>query len=338
MGVSLKNDFEDSAICLDNGDGSVEAKHGESLPPPSSGSPSTPLRTPKRPVMPVKVDSAISMSNGEAVTGVDDEGCPESPTAAKAQRSTHQPAVRAASAPLLPRGTSLEPEFTPFNDPLKKLKQYIKTDLPPSHTLEGYIYCFQVEGTNKNKIGSALPRYRKQNGERVPIPLEKSFVMRMNQHKLERGTAPKVLLKIKVPYARRIEKIIHYHLEPGRMRESPSAVRQAKSKKKIPVHLEFFNNSFAEISKVMKAWGYWSSMMPYEETMKNGNPVHCLTAHWEECLQGLKAQPFRNNWLDWLYKNVPEVERQLPLSAKELIEKERSVDRSALRRSESSQI
>ena len=318
--ASIEDDFEDSAICLEEVNATDEVKSVELLSS-ASGSPSTP----KRPAVPAKFDSAISMSNGEDIKAIIELACPESPTAAKAQRSTRESVTRAVLAPEQSRATSLEPEFFPFSNPLKKLTQYMKKPLTPTHMTEGYIYCFQIEGTNKNKIGSALPRKRtKKNGERVETPLEKSFKRRMAEHKNEWDSAPRIMLQLKVPHARRIEKIIHFHLEKGRMKELARPERQKKSKKKIPLHNEWFNNSFAEISKVMMAWSYWSFMTPYEEVVKDGKSVYGLTSHWEASLQGLKPQPFRDHWFDWLYKHVPEVGINMPLSTQDLIERERS--------------
>ncbi|KAH9213851.1 hypothetical protein DL95DRAFT_390203, partial [Leptodontidium sp. 2 PMI_412] len=202
------------------------------------------------------------MSNDKVVLNEPLDGS-ESPTAGKAQRSKHapfqKPDMPAASAPS--HKTSLEPEFYPFSDPLKTLKNYIKKPLPPTHTLDGYIYCFLLEGTNKSKIGFGLPRSR--HNEQIPISLEESFAERMDEHKDEWGSAPEVVLLLKVPYAGRIEKIIHYHLEKGRMKVPARQKGSEKKKKKIPVHGEWFNNSLPEITKVMKAWSHWSLMMPY---------------------------------------------------------------------------
>ncbi|PVH70589.1 hypothetical protein DL98DRAFT_540729 [Cadophora sp. DSE1049] len=324
-----EDDFEDSSLGLGDEDGPVgdlpQAPEDCDSLMPMSATPGTGPGTPKRSIMPAMIDSAISMSNDKTTTRYLDGS--ESPTAAKAKRSNRVLlGERAASAPTPERATSIESRFIPFNDPLKNFVKYIKTPLTPTHTLEGYIYCFEIEGTTMNKIGSALPRSMSVEETKVPITLEESLVKRMSEHKGTWGSAPKVLLKLKVPYARRIEKIIHYHLEHGRMKELANQI-QSEKEKKIPVHNEWFNNSFAEISIVMKAWRHWSLMMPYVKAKQDGKPAHSLSPHWEACLKTLKPQPFRDHWMDWLYEHVPELGKQMPLSAKERIEKERSVQR-----------
>tara|TARA_R110002060_G_scaffold61838_2_gene71274 strand:+ start:347 stop:580 length:234 start_codon:yes stop_codon:yes gene_type:complete len=76
----------------------------------------------------------------------------------------------------------------------------------------------------------------KKNGERIEISLEKSSNKRMAVHKNEWDSATWIMLQLKVPFARRIEKIIHFHLERGTMKE-PAGPRQ-KSKRKILLHIE----------------------------------------------------------------------------------------------------
>jgi len=187
-----------------------------------------------------------------------------------------------------------------------------KTDMK-----EGYIYGFQLEGCAYTKIGYAAER------ESEPS-LEASFDERMKEHKTSGWPDLKVVLKKRVLHAHRVEKLIHYHLEAGRMKEQCSCKGANGQKCDHGYRTEWFNNSLDEIYTVVIAWQHWILTMPYADRRDDR---HHLSSEWKSCLENIRIQNSGDNWLEWLRQHVPELPRlinKVTLDTSELIENESS--------------
>ncbi len=278
-------------------------------------------RTPRKPAKLVSIDSGISMSfdntdKAQKKRSVRYRNGLESPLTGKASRarraiagtSSRRPAPTPVQHLSLPIRTKRN--FAPFHDPFIKMKNYInKPLLAKEDAKEEYIYGFQVEGYAYTKIGYAVMR------DTEPT-LEADFDARMKEHQDADWPDLQVVLKVKVHHAQRMEKIIHYHLEAGRMRERfCSCDGSSEEPCKHGSHIEWFNNSLDEIHTVAKAWRRWMLSMPYGQ-LDDDSPhlspelkIRHLSPEWKACLENVQTQVDRNNWLDWLCQRVPELPR-----------------------------
>jgi hypothetical protein len=255
----------------------------------------------------------------------------ESPLARKSSRAKPGKAgpllSRPAPTPLQPMHLPIRTKsrFIPFGDPFAKLRNYIAKPLMEREGMnedmnEGYIYGFQLEGCAYTKIGYSAAR-------KTQPTVEASLDARMEEHDKACWPGLKVVLKQRVPHVRRVEQIIKYHLEAGRMKEQCSCCRSSKGRSSDHGnHIEWFNNSLDEIYAVVIAWKHWIRTMPYAES-RGG--MYTLSPEWRSCLEDIRIQSGRDNWLEWLCKHVPELPRliQKPtLDTSEWIENERTAD------------
>jgi hypothetical protein len=165
------------------------------------------------------------------------------------------------------------------------MRNYINKPLLGKNDMkEGYIYGFQIEGCAYTKIGLAAKR------ESEPS-LEAALEARIREHKRDGWPDPKVVLKIEVPHVHRVEKLIHYHLGTGRMKEQCDRGS----------HTEWFNNSLDEIYTVAIAWNHWILSAPYEE-LHGGR--HHLSEEWKGYLGTVPKQSGKDVWLQWLCRYV----------------------------------
>jgi hypothetical protein len=208
----------------------------------------------------------------------------------------------------------------PFDNPFIKMRNYINKPLLGENDMkEGYIYGFQLEGCAYTKIGYAAERKNEPS-------LEASFDARMKEHKRSGWPDLKVVLKKRVPHVHRVEKLIHYHLEAGRMKEQCSCKDSTGRKCDHGNHTEWFNNSLDEIYTVVIAWKHWISTMPYVELQ--GGRYH-LSLEWKRCLENIQDQNGRDNWLEWLRLHVPELPKLInnaTLDTSERIENETTAE------------
>jgi hypothetical protein len=181
-------------------------------------------------------------------------------------------------------------DFIPFKAPFTKMENLIRK--PLFDLSEGYIYGFKVKDVPYTKIGRAGPRDNEPS-------LEASLEARMKEHRDDGWAELSVVLRMQVPNAQRVEKLIHYHLETGRMRWKG----QGKGAK-----TEWFNNSLDEIRNVAEAWQCWMRSSPYEDPHGETEFGH-LNSKWRGNLDRLQIRNGRDNWLYWLHRYVPEIPR-----------------------------
>jgi len=209
----------------------------------------------------------------------------------------------------------------PFDDPFVKVRSYIKKPLLGDRDVkEGYIYGFQIEGYAFTKIGSAPERDSEPS-------LEASFQARMKEHRDSGWPDLKVVLKKRVPHVFRVEKLIHYHLGAGRLKEQCSCV--SSSGKKLNhgnYHIEWFNNSLDEIYTVVTAWQLWMLSMPYSVVQGD---EYLLSLEWKCCLKNIRIRNGHDIWLQWLCQHVPKLlmlTKKTTLDTNEWIEDESTAE------------
>ena len=293
------------------------------------------LQTPQRASQPASTDSGISMSYDAQVEPymgtIRDREVPESPLSGKSkvrQRATSnqlsQP-LRPAATVIQPMTLTIRPKrdlvpyFAPFANPFTKMRTYINKPLGTGvdDLKEGYIYAFQLDGCPYTKIGKSAVREDKSESEsdsEVPKckTAEASLAERMHEHELNRGPDLKAVFEIKVPFVGRIEKLIHYHLEAGRMKEKCSCTNSKGKPLNHGNHVEWFNNSLDEIWTVATAWKHWIDSMPYVKELEDDTKLLQLSPEWRTRLEEIRGfQPGRDVWLDWLRQHVPEVRKML---------------------------
>jgi hypothetical protein len=292
-------------------------------------------QTPQKAAKPVSTDSGISLSfdrSDEPKTqSTKYRDGSESPLARKSLRSKPGKAglalSRPAPTPIQPISLPSRPKsrFVPFGDPFAKLRSYIAKPLVVKDDMkddmkEGYIYGFQLEGCAYTKIGSSAARTTQPT-------VEASLDARMDEHEKACWPGLKLVLKKRVPFVRRVEKIIQYHLEAGRMKEQCSCCKGSNGRRfDHGNHIEWFNNSLDEIYAVVIAWKYWILSMPYTESYGGR---YNLSSEWRSNLEDIRNQSGRDNWLEWLCKHVPELSRRIqktPLDAREWIENDRTAE------------
>lgn len=172
---------------------------------------------------------------------------------------------------------------------------------------EGYIYGFQLEGCAYTKIGKAAERDNQPS-------LEAALAARMKEHKKSGRPDLKIVLKKRVPHVKRVEKLIHYHLEAGRMKEQCSCENSKGEKYNHGNHTEWFNNSLDEIYTTVIAWEHWILSMPYVE-LQDGRYHAALGAKWRHHLEQIgDSQNGRDIWLNWLCQHVPELPRGIRMA------------------------
>ena len=181
----------------------------------------------------------------------------------------------------------------PFYNPAKKLAQYIKSSFTRKNLEKGYIYVFQIEDTVLNKIGFVSKRKKDTS-------VEASYNQRMKEHE-KCGWNPETVFKCKVLHAKRVEKIIHHHLEKWRRIETNLCKGPGGAKCTHGQHKEWFKAPLHEIVAIAKAWAYWISTEPYVE--RNGSFV--LKAEWREKLDKIQVDHDNDFWLLWLNSHLP---------------------------------
>lgn len=305
-------DFDDSGYFSgDEEDSTADTKTHVSMP--GADEPSSLLfsnsdmgpKTPQRPPLPVSNDSGFSEPVANVTSKI--EQCLESPLTSEVQRRRQLPAnVQTPTAPLEPEDSLLEGtsdrgpktpkprNFVSFDDPLQKLKEYLKRPLGEEDKKDGYIYGFQIENCAYTKIGWAGPRKTKSS-------LEDSFDERMDEHHRRGWHNPKVVLKKLVPHAHRVEKLIHYHLEAGRLKEKCPC---QGGKCAHATHNEWFNVSLDEIYTVVIAWKHWILQSPYTEI----SPF-MLSSDWRDRVDSIVVEGSGDHWLKWLCSYVPDLPR-----------------------------
>jgi hypothetical protein len=310
------DDFDDSGYLSDDKDVFFSNQTATSRPTKINTSTSplsseyTAPKTPQKVSKPVSMDSGISMSydqSDEAQTrkSTTYRDGSESPLAGKGLPKGRVPtkirASRPALNPVQPMPLPIR-NFAPFQDPLTKIKRYISKPLVGDTDMkEGYIYGFQLDGKPYTKIGLAATR----KGE---PSLDECLKKRMEEHKDCGWHDVKIVLKHRVHHVHRMETIIHYHLESGRMKEINSCTPLNGRDCKHKTHREWFNNSLDEITTVVIAWKYWINCMPYGE--RDGDR-HLLNPEWISRLGHIRNEFGRDNLLGWLCHHVPEVPRSI---------------------------
>jgi T5orf172 domain len=336
---SLKSEFDDSGYHSDNGEDIFSDQCLVSKTPNTTASLSSAAyeipQTPQKATKPVSSDSGISMSfdtfeepYSKRPTQYND--LPESPLTEKALRANRVAAgsrsSRPAATPIQPGPLSIRPKrnFAPFNDHFTKMRHYITKPLKGDNDMkEGYIYGFQIEGCAYTKIGLAAKR-------RTEPTLEASFEARMKEHKRSDWPDLKIVLKKRVPHVHRVEKLIHFHLEAGRLKEQCSCIGSKGQELHHGKHTEWFNNSLDEIYSVVIAWEHWIWNMPY--TNLDDGRKH-LTPEWKSYVSYLENprgfQNGRDNWLEWLCRHVPDlpgVTNKVPKDTIQWIEDEAPIE------------
>ena len=283
--------------------------------------------TPKQYSSSTFTDSAISMSfhtpkQCETSEAISDAEEPPSPLARKTTKNARKtPATR----PSRPAPTPLQPKlsaktktihpvprkFKPFILSSEKLIQYIKKPLCDKD-LEGYVYCFQVDNCRFNKIGSTAQREDEED-------LQRSFTKRMKEHKDCGWHDAKLVGHWFVPHAKRVEKIIHYHFEARRKKETDMPEGSNGRTCKHKSHIEWFDVSLNEIWTVAFAWSHWIKMCPYEED-KSSHDLYNLRPEWRDKLNTLSVER-EDRWLQWLCRYSPQ-----PASVLEAVKPEISYD------------
>jgi hypothetical protein len=159
--------------------------------------------------------------------------------------------------PLLPRlgpgSVQWEKTFILITDPFEKIRKYIcKPFRDPHGRAEVKIYGFQIESCPFTKVGEA--------GKRDNEPdLDASLQARLREHEESGRHGLSVVMDFSVIHGPRIEKLIHYHMDAGRLKEKCSCVGRGGQKlRHAHEHKEWFKNSLDEIWTITIAWRYWS--------------------------------------------------------------------------------
>jgi hypothetical protein len=225
--------------------------------------------------------------------------------------------------PLLPGlgsgSVQLEKTFIPMTDPFEKIRKYICKPFKDSHgTAKGKIYGFQIEGCPFTKVGEA--------GKRDSEPdLDASLLARIGEHKKSGRPDLSVVMDFPAIHSPRIEKLIHYHMDAGRLKEKCSCVgRDGQKLRHAYEHIEWFNNSLDEIWTITIAWRYWSLSMPY---VKGDKDMYYLREEWRSRLEIVDRvqKEGRDNWLEWLcthVPNMPETIKKSTMDRARMIEEE----------------
>lgn len=210
--------FEDSGYATDDDQERTVAFRPFNANECSSLSLAEPPKTPQKPAPQVSTDSAISMTfnqlnEAQPMRKVKDEEVENgSPLADRKARGHRTSESTLTTLPTRPAPTPIQNRtrrtYVPFDDPWVKLKAYLNKPLGSKDMEDGYIYGFQLDGCTYTKIGYAAQRKNKPSME-----------ARMKQHERCGWADAMTVLRKEVPHAHRVEQIIHYHLEAGRMKE-----------------------------------------------------------------------------------------------------------------------
>ena len=179
------------------------------------------------------------------------------------------------------------------------MQTYIRKPLGSGETdlKEGYIYAFQLDGCPYTKIGKSAIRK-----DKTP---EASLAARIKDQ--EDACCPdlKIVLSKPVPFVGRIENLIKFHLEAGRMKEKCLCKGPKGQELAHGNHIEWFSNSLDEIWTVVIAWQHWILSMPY---IQGDEGLYHLSSAWKEHLEGVgDCQIDRDVWVDWLCQHMPEL-------------------------------
>lgn len=173
-------------------------------------------------------------------------------------------------------------------------------DLSVEALKDGYIYGFMIDGCVFTKIGFAAQRKNKKS------LLDSLNHRLMNEHKKCGWTKLKqVVTPCHVPHARKVEKIIHYHLEADRKREVNMCKESDGQQCKHEKHTEWFDTPLPRINEVMRAWKRWIEAKPY---IKVGKEM-CLSPEWQRNLDTVPNPKAGEDalivWLQWIDYYVP---------------------------------
>lgn len=179
-----------------------------------------------------------------------------------------------------------------YRHPAKELLHYIKQPLGKTALEEGNIYTFQLENnTNYYKIGYTN---KGVNDEAI----EAAVPRRMKEHKKCGWPNPKVVFRLRVLHAQRVEHIIGKHLAWCNMEEYGMTQGVNGKTCSHSTHHEWFKVSLDVIKKVARAWARWIDDKPYVKT-KDG---YTLSDKWGEKLETvLTIDPAGGDyWMKWL--------------------------------------
>ena len=305
---------DDNGVTDDNHEvASATVTTGKS--PNSKGieSPETPKRPPP---MPTTDSGYMSFERPTAKVTIKTEECPPSPLVARGGRRKSQqlsktsrpepPPIQLKASPVaessipIPPARKVRPSkssssWSPWNDPNKGMKKYMRAALGTAAMKDGYIYAFTIDGCTFYKIGYAARR----KGEKS---LEDSLNKRIREHEKCGWHNPKIVLHFRVPHAHRVEKIIHHHLKENRQREHNLCKEIDGQKCKHVKHTEWFDTGCDRIHVVIRAWKRWIELAPYVKI----NGAMCLSPEWQKNLEAVPNQKSGDNWLQWLDYYAPE--------------------------------
>jgi hypothetical protein len=173
------------------------------------------------------------------------------------------------------------PAFIPFptrgiQKMLKDMYDVILRPLSEQHQRFGYIYGFQREDNGYIKIG-----------------VTKDVEARMRQWANSCHYKPKVVLKIAVPHAFRVERLIQLHLRNERFRESLSNGLCNSGKGCPRKHEEWFKIGLERLQMVVGMWKRFVESEPYDEK-------HGLKPWWQQQLKKTDLRSHLDPWLHWL--------------------------------------
>jgi hypothetical protein len=178
-----------------------------------------------------------------------------------------------------PRQTILA--FVPF--PIQSTEKMLETiydvisrPLSEQHRKPGYIYGFQRENNGHIKIG-----------------VTKDVEARMRQWANSCHYEPKILLKIAVPHAFRVERLIQLHLQNERFRENLVDGLCNSGSGCPSKHQEWFKVGLERVQKVIGIWKRFMESEPYDEK-------YALKSWWKQHLKKIHLCSNFDLWLDWL--------------------------------------
>lgn len=173
------------------------------------------------------------------------------------------------------------PAFIPFptqcaSKMLTAMRDVISRPLSNQDQKFGYIYGFQREDNGYIKIG-----------------VTKDVETRMRQLANSCHYEPKVVLRIAVPHAFRVERLIHLHLRSERFREN-LLNHLCNSGRGCPTkHEEWFKVGLERLQKVVAVWKRFIESKPYDEK-------HGLKSWWQQQLKKIDLRSHLDPWLHWL--------------------------------------
>ncbi|KAH8597513.1 hypothetical protein B0O99DRAFT_684830 [Bisporella sp. PMI_857] len=178
-----------------------------------------------------------------------------------------------------PKQTILE--FVPFptkgmQQELRAMRDVISRPLSEQDQRFGCIYGFQREDNGYIKVGVA-----------------KDVEARMQQWANSCHYTPKVILKISVSHAFRVERLIQLHLQGARFRET-LVNGLCNSGKGCPrKHQEWFKIGIERLRKVFAVWKRFMESEPYDEK-------YSLKPCWQKHLKNPDLCLNPDPWLHWL--------------------------------------